>query len=321
MQRTPPPAAISTPKIIIKESVLNKNNMTEETENMTLSSDDDTAVEKIDNLSNALDFEKKSDKDNDVLSIVKQIRATQCTKDDLVEVHKTINEKFGSVKKELNVHKSRINTVEERLLAVETELSNSVFNNELSKQQQLKDNLTIFGIPMEKSENVFKLAISVFKAIGCDFTSTDFKSVHRTKARSEKMSSIIVKFCDFDNKLKVLNAKNSKTVTLKDIIPKHAQAKNIVFVNNHVTPFFAKLMALGRQAVKNKTIHSCWIGSAGCMIKKNENSSAISIRSIDAMEKEIGPINTKRSNRELSASPANRIDNKKQKNKRGKNSK
>lgn len=165
-----------------------------EQDQVTLSSDDEQAVAKIDKLSNDIDMNKSwGDNDNDVLAIVKQIRASQCTKDDLVAVNKTFNEKFGNVKKELNAHKSKINTMEERLLSVESQLAASAFDKELSKQHQLKNNITIYGIPYEENENVSKLAISAFKAFGCQFTSSNFKEAYRSKARSTKMSAVIVK--------------------------------------------------------------------------------------------------------------------------------
>lgn len=212
MLRTPTGSPLK-PKIIIKESVLTTAAM--EQDQVTLSSDDEQAVAKIDKLSNDIDMNKScGDNDNDVLAIVKQIRASQCTKDDLVAVNKTFNEKFGNVKKELNAHKSRINTMEERFFSVESKLD--ALDLTMSSQNNFNPKITSQSMAFldchEENENFSKLAILAFKAFGCKFTSSNFKAIYRSKARSAKLSSIIVH--EFDNKLKVLNAKLSEPVSV-----------------------------------------------------------------------------------------------------------
>lgn len=311
MQRSPPPIALKSQKVTLKNSTLNSKTVHDEDE--LLCSDDEKTMEFIEAKSNQLEKPKFTQND-DVLSIVKQIHANQCTKDDLAAVKKSINDKFGGVTTELGSQKVRIDSMEERLLSVERQLATSAYENQLTKQHQIKNNINIYGIPKLENEDVYKMAIEVFKALGCVFSSSDFNAVYRLKPKVGKMSSIIVKFNDFDKKLSVLNTKVKKPVMLKDVVPGHEQSKYEIFVNNHLTPFFAKLMASGRQAVKNKLIHSCRISASGCMIKKKEDTESIVICSLEQMEQETGqPMAQakKRLNRQLSVSPQIRSESKK----------
>ena len=69
---------------------------------------------------------------------------------------------------------------------------------------------------------------------------------------------------------------------LSDIIDARSQQVNAqIYLNNHVTPFFGRLLAAGRQATKDEIIHSCWIGTSGCLIKVKENDKPLNVRSID----------------------------------------
>lgn len=67
----------------------------------------------------------------------------------------------------------------------------------------------------------------------------------------------------------------------------------------------------------------CWVGATGCLLKIKEDSNPVPVRSIEEMEKVVGVNLTKepkRSNREISASPANN-EEKRSRNERGKHTK
>lgn len=109
-------------------------------------------------------------------------------------------------------------------------------------------------------------------------------------------------------KLSALESKAKKPITIGDITqcPEELKSKS-VFINNHVTPFFARLLAVGRQDVKAKKLHSCWIGSTGCLVKINEGDKPKLVRSMAEMAKMTDGVGTAASfkrNKPDSASPA-----------------
>lgn len=84
--------------------------------------------------------------------------------------------------------------------------------------------------------------------------------------------------------MSALEAKAKKPVTLGDIADcEENQRDKPIYINNHVTPYFARLLAVGRQGVKSKSIHSCWIGATGCLVKKSEDAKAINVQTMAEM--------------------------------------
>lgn len=146
------------------------------------------------------------------------LKKNQFTKLDSQSFQKSIEDKFTAAGSELNAHNIRFVDIEERLSQVETKMASATYDRELQKQQQLKQNISIFVYPKMDGENVKNTALQVFKAFGCVFNDSDLAAVYRTDGRSPKFSSIIVKFNDFNKKLIALNYKAKKPVKLSDVI-------------------------------------------------------------------------------------------------------
>lgn len=76
----------------------------------------------------------------------------------------------------------------------------------------------------------------------------------------------------YDTKQNILAKKTTKSIVVKDINSNiSSNADSIIYINNHVTPFFGKLLAEGRKATKAKQIHSCWMSSIGAQLKFSED--------------------------------------------------
>lgn len=225
---------------------------------------------------------QQANQDDPVIKLLMDLKKNQFTKQDSQSLQKSFEDKFAAVGSELKAHNSRFVDIEERLSQFERGMASASYERELQKQQQLKQNISIFGCPKLDGENVKSTALQVFKAFGCDFNVNDFAAVYRTDGKSPKFSSIIVKFNDFNKKLTALNSKAKKPVKVSDVVGATANQTNVqIYLNNHVTPFFGRLLAAGRQATKDEIIHSCWIGATGCLIKMKEDSKPTNIRSMD----------------------------------------
>lgn len=70
-----------------------------------------------------------------------------------------------------------------------------------------------------------------------------------------------------------------------DIVSGIPNPESAVYINNHVTPYFGKLLHEGRKAVKNGDIYSCWVNSHGCQLKFEDNAKHHGYRSIDDLNK------------------------------------
>lgn len=252
--------------------------------------------------------------DDQVLSMLLDIKNNQCTKHDMANIVSKIDGKFESIESELASQNSRFSDMELKLKHFEKKISSANYDGELQKQQQLKNNITIMGIPASVQNDVWSTAIDVFNAFGCNYVASDFTAVYRSSGKLPKFSSIIVKFANFDKKLLALNSKAKKPVQLKDVPSLNINQVTPIYLNNHVTPFFGRLLAAGRTASKEGIIHSCWIGTSGCLIKMKEDGQPINIRSIDEIEsirkKNNTSINNKRLKPDELSSPQEHINKK-----------
>lgn len=208
---------------------------------------------------------------------------SQFTKKEGVALKKAVDKKFEVINIELKAHSTKFTVIEERMSQFETKLALAKYEQELSKQQALKNNISIVGCPKYDDENVTETVIKIFKAFGVHFKPTDFSGVYRSMGKKPSFTSIIVKFKDFEKKLAALNSKAKKPIKMSDVFGA-SQSNAQIYLNNHVTPFFGRLLSVGRQAVKDERIHSCWIGTGGCLIKLDETSKPITIRSLDDLD-------------------------------------
>lgn len=166
---------------------------------------------------------------------------------------------------------------------VEARNQESNFIHELQKQQQLRNNLSIMGIPPLRDEFVSSTVMKILNALGCNPVNEDLVTAYRTNGKN---SSIIIKLSSFEKKIDILNARAKKTIRVKDIANvEPSLAENIIFVNLHVTPFFGKLLQEGRKLVKEKRFFSCWLASSGACVKLVENGNPVNFRSSEELQR------------------------------------
>lgn len=225
---------------------------------------------------------QQNDNNDPVMKLLLDIQKKQFTKQDSKALKNSLDGKFAAIETELGSTNGRVDCIETRMRNLETKVESAQYERELQKQQLLKNNLSIFGCPKLENENIRATAVKILNAFGCDFNNNDFAAVYRLDGKSPKFSTIIVKMHDFGKKLMALNSKAKKPVKLNDIAATtSSQVNSQIYINNHVTPFFGRLLAAGRQATKDEIIHSCWIGASGCLIKMKEDSKPLNIRSMD----------------------------------------
>lgn len=115
-------------------------------------------------------------------------------------------------------------------------------------------------------------ASKIFSLIGCELTRTEVSGCYRIRRSGAFTNIFIIKFNDFAVKQKILKAKVNKDVRLRDVLHNDSFDTNpLIFINNHVTPYFGKLLAEGRKAIKSNMIHSVWLNRNGCQFRVEAN--------------------------------------------------
>lgn len=178
-----------------------------------------------------------------------------------------------------------IEALKMRLRQYENKAAYDEYQMELEKQRSMKNNLSIFGIVQSDNENLLQIALAVFNEIGCIVTEDQVAECYRIRTSSNNI--IIVKFNDYALKQQILKDKVKKEVKVGEVTPNCSpdDADTTIYINNHVTPFFGKLLQEGRKCVKSGDLHSCWISSYGCQLKFEENGSKHNYRSVDELRR------------------------------------
>lgn len=223
---------------------------------------------------------------NEVMELLVSIKKEQCTKADLKDYSDSINTKFNETNARIDHNESKVTDLSTRVDRMESIVFNNLYESELNKQKLLRNNLSIMGVPKMKNEDLKITARNIFKFIGCDATPANIINCYRVDSNKSSDAKIfIVKLNNYELKQEILKHKVQKAVKLKDIVSSHSSMENqIIYINNHVTPFFGKLMSEGRKMQKVGKIHSVWLSSGGCQIKFSDDGPRFRYQSIDQLE-------------------------------------
>lgn len=222
------------------------------------------------------------DANADLRTLILSIKKTQCTKNDMKLLTDTVNSKLVKIESKITTQDGKIDAMNQRLNECEKQAASAQYHNELEKQRSLKTNLSIFGVDRVDGENLTQIAMSIFSKIDCQVDGNQILNCYRINGNSNNI--IIVKLSDFELKQKILKAKSKKPVKAGDVTNcSSAAADSVIYINNHTTPYFGKLLQEGRKAVKLGKMHSCWLNSFGCQMKFDENGKHYGFRTIDEL--------------------------------------
>lgn len=205
---------------------------------------------------------------NEMMLVLKEIRDSQaslCTKEDL-------RNGFKDMDRRVTANTSSVKEMSTRMVRIESSLETNKHETELLKQSVISRNLSIMGIPPTDNESLNVIATSICKFLGIELSKTDVQGSYRVKRGNSPTDIFILKLNDFSLKHNIMKSKANKVIRLSDIGVSigGSGVDTQVFVNNHVTPFFGKLLADGRKAVKDKNVHSVWLNRDGCRVRFDE---------------------------------------------------
>lgn len=147
------------------------------------------------------------------------------------------------------------------------------------------------GIPAAEDENLKSVVRKVFSLIGCVVSNNAITGCYRIKKGAAPTDIIIVKLYDKEVKHVILKNKLKKEVRLNDVMGVSSEANPLIYINHHLTPFFGKLLAEGRRAVREKKVHSVRLTSAGCQVRFEENGKERTYKSVGELHSFISSSN------------------------------
>lgn len=235
--------------------------------------------------------------------LLQKILATQCTKDDFKEFSANVNHRLSNIEGRIESNDEKLSVVTQRMDTCEQMTTRVQYQLEMDKQRQLKDNISVHGIPYTNGEDLTAIILKVFAKIGCEVSNANIAKYYRIKGNNNNV--IIVKLANFELKQKILVLKSKHVLKLSDIVTVPTEPNAQIYINNHTTPFFGKLLSEGRKAAKTGSIQSCWLNNQGCQIKFKENGKSFLYKTVDELRELIAKEGTKTKKRPISHEDGN----------------
>lgn len=244
------------------------------------------------------------DPNNELKELLLSIKREQVTKIDLNNFASKISQKLDGMDDRINTQADSIDDMNVRLTACESLVESATYSIEMDKQRQLKNNLSIAGLPQSK-ENLKEVVLRLFTKMDVQIADGDIIDAYRVKAGN----TVIVKLSNFTTKQNLLSVKSKSQLSACDIMTTMPLDKSVIYINNHTTPYFGKILQEGRKMVKEKQIFSCWLNANGCQVKILSDSTPTTVQNIGQMHAMLEGAKTeiqtgkRRRNQEMELSP------------------
>lgn len=169
----------------------------------------------------------------------------------------------------------RIDVLHEKIKQLESAAVDASYESELTKQRNLRNNVTLMGIPHKQNENLKAIATAVFHCIGIEIRQSKIRHAYR------KGSMVFVCLHEYDDKANIIKSRTNQKIMADMIGIQYAdQSSTQVFINNHTTPYFGRILQFGRNATRDKRISSIRLSTRGCLVQLEPNGEEILVKSV-----------------------------------------
>lgn len=188
-------------------------------------------------------------------------------------IQSTLDQKINDIKTDVNEHNERINKLENYAATDSHRIDSLSYQIEILKQDRLRNNLRLTGLPPSAFENVRDTIMKIVDVLELDLLPSDFMAYS-----DRNKSSIIVAFDNHAHKRYFIDTlRNRNGLMVEEIL--HCQSNSQIFCNDQLTPYFANLFQKAWQAKKNKQLFSASSMGGRIKVRKTENSNFVVIES------------------------------------------
>lgn len=191
-------------------------------------------------------------------------------KTQIINFTTTTNEEIVKLKHSINAVETKSNEQQDQIVSLQASV-------EILKQDQLKTNISVAGIPAElmANSNADDIIIKIALKLGVVIEENQFTSHTVANHRF-----VIAHFHNLHHKQKIMNQlKVGKILCVKDIFANASTNNSRIFVNDHLTPYFNKLYLIARNAKKERKLYSASSSNGRIRVRKFNNDLPIVITS------------------------------------------
>lgn len=173
-------------------------------------------------------------------------------KDDTEEMKASVNSYTATTNSKLDEVNHRIDNVTDHSAKNRQRIEKLEESIEILKQDQLRNNICISGVPAEKvmNANTKDIVIAIAKKLGIDLSPNNFTSYPVAKNKF-----IIVNMYNITHKQSLLNKiRVKKSLLVEEVFG--TQSNSQIYLNDHLTPYFNRLFLIARTAKKEGKLAS-----------------------------------------------------------------
>lgn len=215
------------------------------------------------------------------------------------DINQALSDKITAISSDVAAHGERLGTLESYAAADNRTIQSLSKEIERLKQERLRNNLRITGLPSDAIGNAIKIVMKIVGLLRIELLPCDFNAYS-----DRNKSSIIVTFNSYSLKRCFTDAIREKRVILVEEILPDLKSNAKIYCNDQLTPYFAELFQKAWKAKKaNKLIAASSLGGR-IKVRKYEFSEYIVIETeyqlnevidIDSQTDSTAPNNTNES--------------------------
>lgn len=226
--------------------------------------------------------------------IMKKLELLDKIEDSLRDVknnYKLIKEKYLNLETIVNDL-----SIENKNLTLKLETINSELDR--SKQNSIKTNLEISGIPVTENEDLVEISTAIFSHLGIT-EEKSIKYAYRKRSRRNKAEPppIIVSTDNKGIRDRVLKNKRKRTLDttilnnlqqtqdrISDCTVIRSSQKRLIYINEHLTDFNKYILKRAKDLRRSGKIFGTWVRNGFVIIKKEANSTEQTLTKISQIE-------------------------------------
>lgn len=217
--------------------------------------------------------------DNPLIKLIEEKFAE--TNKNISSIQSSINTEIANLRSGLDTHTDRIEKIENELQSINksNEINELQLQIEFLNQDRLRNNVRLTELPPIAFDDPVDTVMSIDNVLQLDLIPSDF-----TAYADRHKSSLIVSFASYAHKRLLINLlQQRKALLVEEIFPSIKSNSNI-YVNDQLTPHFAKIFQSAWQAKKNGVIFSASSVGGRIKIKLQEMSQAIIIETEEQLQ-------------------------------------
>lgn len=222
--------------------------------------------------SNSNANEKKSTQETslgDLYNLMKNVATREhidSLKDQIATYTRETNDKIHNLNKEVQEVKTNNAANTDRIELLE-------INMELLKQDRLRNNICISGVPVNiiNKMNISDVVVSIGHSLGYEFTGSLFNAYTIAGNRF-----IIVHFYNLKHKQTLINKiRVKKSLMVEEVFDNESNSQ--IYLNDHLTPYFNQLYLMARTAKKEGKLASATSFGGKIRARKDLNDAPVTI--------------------------------------------